>query len=153
MKTVILYKTKNGSTKEYADFLKSQSKDSEICDIDDFNMSLINSFDKVIIGSATYGGQIIALNFLTKNWERLKEKEVFLFTVGMMDPKSKSSMTSYETIPQNIRNNIKYIKVPGRLNEDRLSFIQKLMVKVIKAPLVDKVDFRKIEPVLNFIKH
>lgn len=152
MKVLILYKTRKGSTKDYADYLYCKLENAEIYDIDEFNPDFIESFDKIIIGSATYEGIIIGKVFLEKYWGRLQKKPVFFFSVGMMDPESEASRVSYEMIPEYIRKKISYIKVPGRLQEDRLNFLQKLMVKMVKAPLVDKVDMTKLEPALKFAR-
>ncbi len=151
MKTIILYKTKNGSTKDYAEFIHSKISGSLLMQIDSFDAARLEDFDTVILGSATYAGKIIALDFLIGSWQYMKNKNVILFTVGMMDPMSEASKQSYETIPEHIREKIHYLKVPGRLTSDRLNFLEKLMVKAVKVPIVDKVDFHKIEPILGYI--
>jgi menaquinone-dependent protoporphyrinogen IX oxidase len=153
MNTLILYKTKNQSTRDYAEYLHYKIKDSEIANIDTFNIKRVVHFDKIIIGSATYIGQIIALDFLIQNWEALSSKNIFVFTVGMIDPENEQSKATYETIPENIRKQIKYIKLPGRIQNNKLSFFQKLIVKVVKAPMIDKVDMKKVEPILEFAKN
>jgi hypothetical protein len=60
-------------------------------------------------------GQIRLLGYLKKRWSVIQGKRVILIAVGMAPPESPDSRKSYEKIPEEIRNKIKYFKLPGKI--------------------------------------
>mgnify|MGYP000923732363 FL=1 len=68
MKTLILYKSKYGSTKQYAEYLNQNIKNSYLVSIDDFKKDCLNEYDNIILGSSTYMGQIQILKELIDMW-------------------------------------------------------------------------------------
>ena len=151
MKTLILYKSKYGTTKDYADWIHNKTKDSKIFSTNDFDTKLFENYDTIILGSSTYMGQISARRYLETNWEAIKHKRVFLFAVGLVAPDDEASKKSYEMIPEEIRNNIKYVKLPGRIDIKKLKFLEKAVMKITGTKAsVDNVDFKKAEPIVEF---
>jgi menaquinone-dependent protoporphyrinogen oxidase len=153
MKTLILYKTVYGSTREYAEYIHKQFQDAVIFDVKGFDPKDLVNYDAVIFGSRTYMGSISGVKFLKKNWDVLKDKKVFLFAVGINLPNDKKSEDSYNLIPEEIRNVIQYIKVPGRIAMEKLTMWDRLLVKIVKPPKIDLVDFKAIDPFILKIKN
>lgn len=149
MKTLIIYKSKYGSTKQYAEYLQKKIKNADIFPIEKFSKETLKEYDNIILGSATYMGQIQILKELVDMWENIKEKQVTLFAVGLIDPNEEGSQITYNNIPDNIRGNIKYIKVPGRLNFRKLNIFEKLIAKALGSKEVDKVDESQLDEVIK----
>jgi menaquinone-dependent protoporphyrinogen IX oxidase len=149
MKTLILYKSKYGSTKQYAEYLNQNIKNSDLVSIEDFKKDCLNEYDSIILGSSTYMGQIQILKELIDMWESIKEKKVSLFAVGLIDPDAQGSQITYNNIPDNIRGQIKYIKVPGRLNLRKLNIFEKLVAKAMTSVDVDTVDVTKLDSFID----
>lgn len=152
MKTVIIYKTKAGSTQEYAEYIHKNLPGSEIFDMDLFEENALNDYDLVIVGARTYMGQIQARDFLVKNWDFLKTKDVYLYTVGMIDALDPESQASFKSIPEEIRNNIRFIKVPGRVKEEGLNMFEIMLAKTKKLLNKDKVNYKAILPVIDYAR-
>lgn len=150
MKVLILYKSKYGATKEYAEMVHQELPESDIFSIDQFDLNQIDNYDTVIIGSCTYTGMIKARPYIEKNWDKLKSKKIFLFAVGLVF--NEDAKKSYEMFPEEIRNSIQYIKIPGRIVTSKLNFLEKMMVKAQKGGDVDKVEKKNIEPVVAFAR-
>lgn len=153
MKTLIIYKSKYGSTKEYAEYIKQNIPNSEIYSHDIFDINTLSSYDNVIIGSSTYASSNLYRNFLTKNWETLKDKRVFVFAVGMLPSTHSSSISVYKQIPEKIRKKIKYIKLPGRIVLSKLNVFEKLITKTINSQeniIADLVDLKKADSVIMY---
>jgi hypothetical protein len=55
------------------------------------------------------------VGFLKENWSVLQGKRVFVAAVGAVPPESPASERSYRSIPADIRSQIWYIKIPGKL--------------------------------------
>lgn len=153
MKILILYKSKWGSTEEYASYLHLTLPGSTISTINEFNTDKIKDYDCVIIGSRTYMGNIEARNFIEDNWDLLKSRPVYLFVVGLLDPKDKSSEESYNLIPKEIRAHIRYIKVPGRIRIEDLNLMQKIILKLQSGKFADinRVNVNKLDPILEWV--
>ena len=152
MKTIILYQTKTGSTKQYAQWLSERIKNSELLDIHNYRKESVEKYDRVVIGSRTYMGKIQAQDFMEKHWEEIKDKDVHLFAVGIFPQNSPESKASFEQIPQYIRDGLTgYVKLPGKIQLKELNFFDKLIFRLMKIEeqdLVDKKNIKQIEETL-----
>lgn len=151
MKTLIIYKSQQGATKQYAKWIHEDVKDSDLFEVDEFNLKNIGEYSKIIIGSSVYGGQMASLPFLTENFEAIKNKKIFFFTVGLIPSDSSWSKKMYETIPLEIREKIKYLKLPGQITYMKPNFIQKWIFKTfLKGDVESVIDRSKIKPIVEF---
>jgi len=152
MKTLVLYKTKYGSTGQYAKWTAEELR-ADLADIGNFDINRLKEYDTIIIGSPTYMGQIQLKPFLEKNWETLKDRHVYLFTVGMFPSEASASKKSYEMIPEHIRNQIGYAKIFGRIDMEKLKLGEKLIAKMAKARTADKVKKSSIDPIIEWVNN
>ncbi len=114
MQTLILYQSKNGTTEKYANWLKEDLENCEVSNIETFNFENISQYERIIVASPTYGGQIIIKDTLVKHWDILKSKKVYLLVVGMVPQHTAWSEKAFNLIPKNIRQELAgYIKIPG----------------------------------------
>lgn len=114
MKTIILYKSFLGTTRTYAKWLRDELN----CDLKEFGGvrdEELKGYDSVIITSGTYARRMPLVNFLKSKWEIIKDKNVVVVAVGIAPESVEYSQKSYEEIPANIREKIKYFKIPGRI--------------------------------------
>jgi menaquinone-dependent protoporphyrinogen IX oxidase len=114
MKAIILYKSYLGTTRTYAEWLRDELK----CDLKKFGQvrdEELKGYDSVIITSGTYAARMPLVNFLKSKWEVIKDKNVVVVAVGIAPENVEYSRRSYERIPANIREKIKYFKIPGRI--------------------------------------
>lgn len=57
-KIAIIYKSKYGSTKQYAEMLQAELKGAMLYNLDEFKLEMADEYDILIFGSATYMGNI-----------------------------------------------------------------------------------------------
>ena len=81
MEGIIIYKSKYGATKKYADWLSDKTGFEKV-EVDKAKIEDIKNYDTIIIGGGIYASGIAGLNFLRKNIDSLKEKNVIIFCVG-----------------------------------------------------------------------
>lgn len=81
MNGIILYKSKYGATKQYADWIAERTGFSCI-KTDDADMKKISGYDIVILGGGIYASGIAGLSFLKKNIDKLKDKKIIVFCCG-----------------------------------------------------------------------
>jgi menaquinone-dependent protoporphyrinogen IX oxidase len=113
MKTVIIYSSVLGTTKKYAMWLR-EALEADLSKANAGQRSALD-YDLIIICSPTYMGQIRLLGYIKKRWSIIQGKRVILIAVGMAPPEGPDSRRSYEKIPEEIRNKIKYFKLPGKI--------------------------------------
>ena len=151
MNILILFRTKYGSTEQYAKWI-AEEVNADIFDVESFDINRLDNYGTIIIGSPTYMGNIQMKDFLEQNWEILKHKKIYLYTVGMFPWESPESKKSFEMIPEHIRDKIGFSKLPGRLDTRKLSLSEKLIAKLTKAHSEDKVHRENIAPVVKWVK-
>jgi len=81
MNGVIVYKTKYGSTKKYAQWLK-ESTGFDMVDADKAKIDEVAKYDIIIFGGGIYAGGIAGIAFLKKNIVRLQGKKIVAFCCG-----------------------------------------------------------------------
>jgi menaquinone-dependent protoporphyrinogen IX oxidase len=113
MRTVIIYSSVLGTTKKYAMWLR-EALEADVSKANAGRRSALD-YDLIMVCSPTYMGQIRLLGYLKKRWGVLQGKRVILIAVGMSPPESPDSRRSYESIPEEIRNRIRYFKLPGKI--------------------------------------
>ena len=81
MKGIILYASKYGSTKRYAEWLAEETGfdcvETKKAKIED-----VKQYDTILLGGGIYASGIAGLSFLKKNITQLREKKVIVFCDG-----------------------------------------------------------------------
>lgn len=159
MKTLILYKTRDGSTKDYAKWIHDEINDSDIFNIDEFQLDQLDQldqYDRIVIGSRTYMNKIGVQDFMKDNWDKMKDKRVYLFSVGMVPADSAESKQSYERLADDVKTGLAgYTKLPGRIEVKGLNFFEKLIMKMRGGQEKGKsnqVDKENIQEILDWLK-
>ena len=124
MKTAIIYRSFLGSTRKYAEWLH-ESIESDLFKPRQISKSKLQEYDLIILCSGTYAGWISIRGYLKKRWETLQGKKVVLLVVGIALPEDADSIKAFEKIPDNIRNGIKYFKLPGTIGSSNAEQVKK----------------------------
>lgn len=173
-KTVILYKTKYGSTKKYAEWI-AESIDADIFDVSQFDASQIDKYSTVVFGSFVHGGKINNISFIRSNWSSLSEKKVVVFASTNAPSDDPGQNRVFEaSLPMEIRNKTKYFPLRGAFDFKNLDFIDKLTMQFPRLILQigwyigrntkakeylnnfkvthDYTNKKAIEPIVSFLK-
>ena len=81
MSGIILYKSKYGSTKRYADWLAEETGFATM-DVGNASIKDVSQYDTVLFGGGVYASGIAGLSFLKKHWGSLAGKKVLVFVCG-----------------------------------------------------------------------
>jgi hypothetical protein len=114
MKPVIFYKSVLGSSAQYSKWI-SEEFSCPVYTYKQCNREVLEQHEMVIVTSGTYLGWMPLTQFLIDNWKHMKDKIVVVVAVGILSPENSLSTKSFETIPVEIRKNIKYFKLPGKI--------------------------------------
>jgi len=80
-KGIILYQSKYGATKKYAEWLKEETGFDWV-ETRKAKIAAVEEYDTVILGGGVYASGILGMNFLRKNIGRLSGKRIAVFAVG-----------------------------------------------------------------------
>jgi menaquinone-dependent protoporphyrinogen oxidase len=151
---LIAYATKYGATAEIAEkigqVLRQEGLAAEVLPAD--RVDGLNSYGAVVLGSAVYIGRWRkeAVRFLENNEEALADKPVWLFSSGPTGEGDPVELVNGWRLPGKLqpiagRIGTRDIAVfHGAVDVDKLNFIQKWMLKNVKAPVGDFRDWEAI---------
>jgi len=155
-KVLIMYFSKYGSTKKYAEWLASDLS-GDLFAIKTVRQNILANYDIIILGSALYAGCIKGIDILLKNYEILKGKKLVIFTCGLSDYSKIENINDVKEriekiIPENIRKNIKIYYLRGGINYKRLSFKHKIMMRLVRNMLMRKEPEKLTEGNKDFLE-
>ena len=81
MKGIILYSSKYGSTKRYAEWL-AEKTGFDCVETKKAKIEDVKQYDTILLGGGIYASGIAGLSFLKKNIAQLREKKVIVFCDG-----------------------------------------------------------------------
>lgn len=165
MKGIVIYKGKYGATKQYADWL-GQVLSLPVVMTDNISGRQLKEFDYLLLGSSVYIGKLQIQKWLKDNIAYLRGKKIFLFQVAGTPPGEKEKRQAYNraSIPEEILKNCEFYFLPGRMIIQKLSWKDRLMMKMgawltkdpsaKKAMLTDYNNVRKenIAALLNAVR-
>jgi menaquinone-dependent protoporphyrinogen oxidase len=151
---LVAYATKHGATAEIAEkigeVLRQAGVSADVVPAD--RVDDVSTYQAVVLGSAVYMGQWRkeAAKFLTANEGVLAERPVWLFSSGPTgegDPLELMEGWHFPGKLQPVADRIKPRDITafhGATNEDELNFVEKRMLKMVKAPAGDFRDWEAI---------
>ncbi|MCA9387274.1 hypothetical protein KC669_04540 [Candidatus Dojkabacteria bacterium] len=150
-KILIVYQTSYGSTFQYAKWINEFFTDADLFQLNDFDQSSICNYDIVIIGGSTKRGRLTTESFIKKHAKILESKYVFVFATGIIPWKGKYRKDAYLRIPLHIRSSIQYIKLPGRVDPDKLTLLDKVYLMFNGIYEYDQMDKQFVKPIINYV--
>lgn len=150
MNTIVIYKSKYGSTKDYAQWIAEELN----CDCHDakgIRADDLLKYDTIIYGGGLYAEIIAGVSLITKNIEKLKDKKLIVYTTGIT-PIEVREYYDGEVLDKNFKPEIRqYIKVYnflGKMILDELSVPHRTAIKMLKKMMSAKVNPTDMEKML-----
>lgn len=133
MKTIVVYKSKYGYTKKYAEWIAEELH----CEIkENAAFADIADYDMIICGGGCYAGTINGAKLITKNLSRLSGKKMILFAVGSSSGADKDIIPFWEkNLTPEQRKLIAHFYLRGGFDYGRLGSADKLMMNMLKSHL------------------
>lgn len=143
MKNLVLFKSKYGSTKQYADFISKALN----CPMDDFsnlNNYDLENFDSIIVGEGVYAGKLKTPKVLKEIIRKYPNKNYIFYLVGLanMDDEENTNRL-YADIKKYLGDDIKKIKVfflRGSIDYSKLSVKHSFMMWLLYQSLKHKPE-------------
>lgn len=137
MKGIILYQSKYGATKKYAEWLSAETGFSAV-ETKKADINGVRQYDVIILGGGLYASGIAGLSFLKKNIDVLKNKNIIVFCCGA----SPYEEEAFQAIVQhNMKDNLSYIPCfycRGAWDMDSMTFIDKKLCSLLRKAVAKK---------------
>lgn len=143
MKGIIIYKSKYGSTKKYAQWI-SEATGFECVETSAVNVNELSLYDTVILGGGVYASGIACVSFLRKNYSKLEGKKIIVFTCGA-SPYDEKSVKA--VVDQNMKDELAGIPVfyfRGGFDLKSMKFADRTLCKMLRK-VVSKKDPKDYE--------
>lgn len=134
MKIIVTYKTKYGSSKQYALWL-ADALDCQAEQVERIRLNDLLRYDVVIHVGGLYAGRVDGFTRIAKHLDALKNKRLLLCMVGMTNPteQEKYRQVFMNNVPEPYREAVRPFALRGNQLFSKMSLFHRLMMKVPKA--------------------
>ena len=131
---VVIFKSTYGSTRQYAKWI-AEELNASLFEVASIKPAQLLDYDVVIYGGGLYASGINGVKLVVKN----PCKVLVVFTVGAADPKTTdySAILAKNFTPE-LLSKIKVFHLHGGIDYERLGFIHKVMMSMVKMFRVEK---------------
>ena len=143
-KGIILYQSKYGATKKYAEWLKEATQ-FECMETKKADMKKVQQYDVIILGGGIYASGIAGLSFLKKNIQYLKDKKIVVFCVGASPYDEDAFAEIYKHNFKDALKDLACFYCRGAWNEEELSLTDRTLCRMLQKA-VAKQDPSAYEP-------
>lgn len=134
---VVLYKSKYGATKRYAEWL-SKELSCDLFLIDKVRIEQIKKYDTIILGGGIYATGISGISFIQRNYDALKDKKLAVFAVGASPYDEKVISALRKRNLKGKLDNIPCFYCRGAWNEDAMSWKDRTLCNMLKKAVAKK---------------
>lgn len=150
MKPILIYKTKYGSTKAYAEWI-GEALDCPVVDAKTVKIGDLAEYDTIVYGGGLYAEVINGVTLLTKNIDQLKGKKLVVYTTGIT-PLNYSEyydiLVAEKNFKPEIRDRIKVFHFLGKMILKELSPVHRTALKTLKKIMSSKENPTEMEQLL-----
>lgn len=141
---VVIYKSKYGATKKYAQWL-SEELEGDIIEKSKVKIENILKYDTVIYGGGIYATGIAGISFLKKHYKKIEDKKVIVFAVDASPYDEKASEFLKERNLKDELSKIPCFYCRGAWNEEIMTFKDRALCNLLKKAVAKK-DPSTFEP-------
>lgn len=138
MKTVVVYKSKSGYTKTYAEWI-AKELGADLKENNKLRIEDVSAYDTIIYGGGMYAGGINGLKFIKYNYEQLKEKNIAVWATGANPGRPEELQAVWEKhfSPEQLEH-IKTFYLRGGFDISLCSKGDKILMNLLKSHLKKK---------------
>lgn len=150
MSAIVIYKSKYGSTKAYAEWI-AEDLDCQAVDAKAVKITDLTPYDTIVYGGGLYAEVINGVTLLTKNLDKLQGRKLVVFTTGIT-PLNYREYYDKLVLEKNFKNgiadNFKIYNFMGKMVLDELSLVHRTALKSLKKIMSGKENPTEMERLL-----
>lgn len=140
----VIYKSRYGFTKKYAEWI-AEELGAELRDAANTRPADLQAYDVILYGGGLYAGGVNGISLLTKSFESIKDKALFLFTVGAADVTDAQNTDHIraelnKVLTPEMQRKIKVFHFRGGIDYPRLNLVHRMMMSTLVKMLKKKPE-------------
>lgn len=150
MNTILVYRSKYGSTKTYAEWIK-EALGCEMLEYKEAKIENLEKYDTIIYGGGLYAEVINGVYLLTKNFDKIKDKKIVVYTTGITPLKYREyydKLVIEKNFKPEMLEHIKVFNFMGKMIIEELSLPHKTALKALKKIMQGKENPSEMEKLL-----
>ena len=150
MNAVVVYKSKYGSTKTYAEWI-AEDLGCEAIDAYTIKADDLMKYDTIIYGGGLYAEIINGVALITKNFDKLKDKKLIVYSTGITPLKYREyydKMVVEKNFKPEMLEKIKIYNFLGKMIIEELSLVHRTALKTLKKIMSGKTNPTEMEKLL-----
>jgi menaquinone-dependent protoporphyrinogen IX oxidase len=138
MKTLVIYKSKTGFTKKYAEWI-AEELSADILNVSKANANILENYDAVIYGGCLHAVGISGVKFITQNLDKLKNKKVVVFATGASPSREEAiKEVRDKNFTSEQQKYIKFFYLRGGFDYSKLPLFDKILMTLLKWKIKNK---------------
>lgn len=150
MNAVVIYKSKYGSTKTYAEWI-SDELDCPVLNAKETKIEDILGYDTIIYGGGLYAEVIAGVSLITKNLDKLLGKKLIVYSTGITPPDCREyydDLVIKKNFKPEMMDKIKVYNFMGKMILDELTVVHRTAIKALKKLMSGKENPTEMEKLL-----
>lgn len=150
MSIIVIYKTKYGATKTYAEWI-AEELECKAIDAKNVKIEDLQEYDTIIYGGGLYAEVIAGATLITRNLDKLEGKKIIVYSTGITPLKYREyydKLVVEKNFKPEMLEKIKIYNFMGKMIIDELSFPHKSALKTLKQIMQSKKEPNEMERLL-----
>lgn len=151
MKAIVIYQSKYGSAKRYAEWIAGEL-DADLAPLKGFSPARLAEYDTIVFGGGIYAGGINGFSFVKKNYPGYRGKRWFVYAVGYAPVQAESSAALRKQNFSEELQGIPCFHLRGGMDFSALHFADRLMMSAFRRILLKKPEAERTADDLGMLE-
>lgn len=150
MNAIVIYKSKYGSTKKYAEWI-AEELSCDIKESKEVKVQNLDKYDTIIYGGGLYAEVIAGVTLITKNLDRLSGKKLIVYTTGITPLDCRDyydRLVNEKNFKGDTLSKIKVFNFMGKMILKELSPVHRAAIATLKKIMSGKENPTEMERLL-----
>ncbi|SHJ81941.1 Protoporphyrinogen IX oxidase, menaquinone-dependent (flavodoxin domain) [Clostridium amylolyticum] len=140
MKAVVIYKSKTGFTKKYAEWI-AEELHGDIFDVSKADINMLEDYDTIVYGGSLYASGILGVKFILKNLDKLKDKKIAVFATGASPSREEPiNEVRDRNFTKEQQEQLAFFYLRGGFDYTKLNVFDKFLMSLLKWQLKKKKE-------------
>jgi len=143
MKTVVIYKSKTGFAKKYAEWI-AEALEADLLEYSKVSDDIFLKYETIIYGGGLYVVGINGVKLILKNLDKLKDKKIIVFASGATPNREETTIEIRDknfTVEQ--QKVIRFFYLRGGFDFSKLGIVDKMLMVLLKIKLRMKSESKR----------
>jgi len=142
MSTIVVYKSKYGATKAYAEWI-AEELECEAVEMKSVKIDDLLKYDKIVYGGGLYAEMIAGIALISRNFDKLADKKIAIFSTGIT-PLDCREYYDGEVMNKNFKDglpeNARVFNYMGKMILEEMNYADRMAIKTLKKVMSMKKD-------------